>query len=471
MNSQPLHLAENSSIPAADGEQLLACLDAALAHNNFEQAAAAVSSQLQRLLGCELVAIGMLRGRGVRPLGWSGIADAQAGLLLGRKLAAAMDECVDQRSSLRFPPQAGDAPRITLMHEELASAEMGSAILSIPLPARHEAIGCMLLIRSSNTPWSNAEQAEAERIAAILGPVLLLRQRADEPLRRRLQRLPGKLVASLHGPRALTLWLSLLAVAALLLGLGLVPVSDTVRAPARLQGEIERSITAPADSFIQDVLVRPGSKVAEDELLLTLADQDLKSEERRLESELARHRSGQADAFARQDRAAMVGNQAKAAETEAQLDLIRDQLSRTRLKAPFPGIVLRGDLQQQAGAPVKRGDVLLVLSPGNDYRLILQVDERDIARLHPGQSGRVGFLALPGQSFAFQILRITPVARVIEGNNSFEIEAALESEANEHIRPGLEGLAHVQLGQRPLLHIWAERLHSWVSFRLWSLFG
>lgn len=470
MSNPSLPFAAVMPAVAAPSEQVLACLDAALAHDSFEQSASAVCSELQTLLGCELVAIGMIRGRGVRPLGWAGIADAHAGLVLGRKISAAMDECVDQRSTLRYPPAPADPPRITLMHAELASTDLGAAILSMPLPARHEAVGCLLLLRSEKLPWSDSERARAEEIAGLLGPLMLLRQRADEPLRRRLQRVPGRLISMLHGPRALTIWLSVSLALSVLGTAALLPVTDSVRADARLQGEIERSITAPADSFIQDVLVRPGTEVAEGALLLTLADEDLKSEQRRLESELARHRSEQAEAFARQDRSRMVATQAKAEEVSSQLELITDQLARTRLTAPFPGIVIRGDLQQQAGAPVKRGDVLMVLSPLKGYRLILQVDERDIARLSPGQTGQVSFVALPGERFKLQISRITPVAHVIDGNNGFEVEATLESQGG-NIRPGLEGVAHIKLGERALLSIWGQRVADWLSFRLWAVFG
>ncbi|PLK49625.1 efflux RND transporter periplasmic adaptor subunit [Uliginosibacterium sp. TH139] len=469
-NSLPQRPAENPHPSREEGEHLLACLNAALAYSRFEEAAAAVCSELQAVFGCELVALGLLRGRSVRPLGWSGVADAQAALALGRKIGAAMDECVDQRCSLRYPAAAGDPPRITLMHAELASADLGAAILSVPLPARLEAVGCVILLRGEKQPWSDAERSMAEEIAGLLGPVLLLRQQADEPLRRRLLRQPGELLEKLQGPRSLRLWLGLLGVAGCLLAGGLIPVADTVRAEARLQGEIERSITAPADSFIQDVLVRPGSSVAEGELLLTLADQDLKSEQRRLESEHARHRSELAEAFARQDRARMVASQAKVEEVGSQLDLITDQLARTRLTAPFPGVVIRGDLQQQAGAPVKRGDVLLVISPLSAWRLILQVDERDIARLAAGQRGEVSFVALPGERFALRVSRITPVARVVDGRNGFEVEATLEGRS-QAVRPGLEGVAQLHMGRRPLLAIWGSRLADWLSLRLWSVFG
>ena len=51
----------------------------------------------------------------------------------------------------------------------------------------------------------------------------------------------------------------------------------------------------------------------------------------------------------------------------------------------FDGIVIKGDLSQNLGAPVQRGEVLMVLAPNDSFRLILEVDEADIAAVRPGQ--------------------------------------------------------------------------------------
>lgn len=166
----------------------------------------------------------------------------------------------------------------------------------------------------------------------------------------------------------------------------------------------------------------------------------------------------------------MVGSQARVEEIAAQLALVIEKINQTRITAPFPGIVIRGDQQQQAGAPVKRGEVLMVLSPSADFRLVLQIDERDIARISAGQTGRVAFSALPDTSFPLQIQRITPVASVSGGNNSFEVEAGLAGR-NSALRPGLEGVAHIAMGKRPLAMIWGSRALDWLNFQLWILFG
>lgn len=454
---------------SSNGIALLAVLDA-LSQPDFAQAAAAVASVLAKELSCTRVGVGMTRGRSTELVALSGMADTRQELELPRKIAAAMNEAVDQHVSLRYPVTAADAPHITLMQGELASAELGAALLSIPLPYQQTAIGALTLMRGIDRKWSDAELADAEQMAALIGPVLMLKQRAHEPLLTRLRHLPANTLQRLRKPGSSGVKLLALLLAFFLAFAFSLPVNDQVTAHARLEGVIQRSISAPVDSFIQDVLVRPGAQVSEGELLLTLTGQDQRFEQSRLEAELGRFRNEQAEAFARQDRSKMVGSQARVEEIAAQLALVIEKINQTRITAPFPGIVIRGDQQQQAGAPVKRGEVLMVLSPSADFRLVLQIDERDIARISAGQTGRVAFSALPDTSFPLQIQRITPVASISGGNNSFEVEAGLAGR-NSALRPGLEGVAHIAMGKRPLAMIWGSRALDWLNFQLWILFG
>ena len=78
------------------------------------------------------------------------------------------------------------------------------------------------------------------------------------------------------------------------------------------------------------------------------------------------------------------------------LALTEAQLQRARIEALFDGIVIKGDLGQYLGAPVQRGEVLLLLAPNDSFRLILEVDEADIAAIRPGQDGALALAAEPG---------------------------------------------------------------------------
>ncbi len=146
---------------------------------------------------------------------------------------------------------------------------------------------------------------------------------------------------------------------------------------------------------------------------------------------------------------------------------MHDNLLRTRLIAPFGGIVVRGDLSQSMGSPVERGDVLFELAPVEGFRIILEVDERDISEVAVGQRGYLTLSALPGQPLPLLVERITPVATADDGRNFFRVDAKLE-EPTRALRPGMEGVAKIDVGQRRLIWIWTHSLVDWVRLWIWT---
>jgi multidrug efflux pump subunit AcrA (membrane-fusion protein) len=158
---------------------------------------------------------------------------------------------------------------------------------------------------------------------------------------------------------------------------------------------------------------------------------------------------------------------AKLAQAEAQLELFDDQLARTQLVAPFDGIVVKGDLSQSLGTPVKRGELLFELAPLEGYRVILEVDDRDIADVVVGERGRLALSALPGEDMAFAVERITPVSTAEDGRNYFRVEARLE-QPSEALRPGMTGVAKIDAGSRRLAWIWTHRFLDWLRLWTWS---
>jgi multidrug resistance efflux pump len=256
--------------------------------------------------------------------------------------------------------------------------------------------------------------------------------------------------------------------AVVLLGLLFVPVQYRIGAQARIEGSIQRALVAPSDGFLRQVYARPGDTVKANQVLAELGEEDLRLERRKWESELTQHENTASAALARSDRAQFVINQAKADEARAQLDLIEAQVSRARIVAPFDGVVIKGDLTQSLGAPLRRGDVLLTLAPAGQFRLLIEVDERDIASVRVGQPGTVTMGALSDRALTFRIDRVTPVATAREARNFFEVEGKL-GEAPAMLRPGLQGVAKIDAGNRPLAWIWTHRLIDWLRLALWSM--
>ena len=154
-------------------------------------------------------------------------------------------------------------------------------------------------------------------------------------------------------------------------------------------------------------------------------------------------------------------------QAKAQVALIDDQLSRTQVLAPFDGMVVTGDLSQSLGSPVERGQVLFEVAPLELYRIILQVDERDVAEVALGQRGRIVLSGFPNEPLPFTIEKLTPVSTANEGRNYFRVEARLQS-VPERLRPGMEGVGKIEVDRRRLIWIWTHEVVDWVRLKIWQ---
>jgi hypothetical protein len=111
--------------------------------------------------------------------------------------------------------------------------------------------------------------------------------------------------------------------------------------------------------------------------------------------------------------------------------------------------------------------VLFEVAPLDGYRIVLRVDERDIAHVELGQRGELAVTAMPGELFPFTVTSIVPVNVAQEGRNLFRVEARLEGDAGR-LRPGMAGVGKIHVEERKLVWIWTRSLTDWVRLKLWS---
>jgi multidrug efflux pump subunit AcrA (membrane-fusion protein) len=261
-----------------------------------------------------------------------------------------------------------------------------------------------------------------------------------------------------------------LARALLLLLLAAAPLRYRVAARASLEGRVQRALVAAVPGYIAEARARAGDVVRSGDLLARLDDRDLRLEQQKWRSQRAQLEKEYREALAAQDRSrvSILGAQITAAAAE--LGLVEEQLGRTLVAAPFDGVVLQGDLDRRLGSPVELGEVLFELAPLDGYRIIVEVDDRDIAEVAAGQSGRLALSALPGRTLPLRVERITPIASAEQGRNFFRVEAVLEDPSgSEALRPGMEGIAKIEVGRRRLLWIVTHGLLDWLRLRTWSL--
>jgi len=427
----------------------------------------AVATELAARLGCDRVAIGVSKRGGMRLEALSNTTkfDARSGLV--RDLEAAMDEAVDQDALVAHPAVPGDSPRTAMAHEALCRAHGAGLAWTVPLGCRGEATGTMTFERREPGVLDSAKIELCEDFGALLGPILALKRKTRESWLERAKEFVFEKLTRLRGPGHLQFKLGVLGCVAGLLLLSLARGDYRITASATLEGRVQRAIVAGIDGYIIEANARAGDLLQPGQVIARLDDRDLLLEQRNASGKKEQLRNEYRAALYEHDRSRVNFLSAKLEQATAELDLIEAQLERTRLVAPFEGIIVKGDLSQSLGSPVERGEVLFEVAPLDGYRIILEVDQSDIAEPAPRQSGQLALAALPGHVLPFTVERITPVSIAEDGRNYFRVEARLD-EPLPGLRPGMKGVAKIEVDRRRFLWIWTHGLTDWLRLRTWS---
>jgi hypothetical protein len=382
-----------------------------------------------------------------------------------RQVQAAMSEAVELDRMTIWPRPAGDLLAYD-GHEALARAQSLGGIICLPLRHKDRASGVICLEFSGPPPSTETDLARLEAMATAVAPVLEIKRRDGQGLpAHALRSLKGGL-SQIWGPDHAALKLSLLG-GALLAGLFWIWTAPyAIVAQTLVEGQQLRAVSAQFDGFLAASYVRAGDQVSEGQLLAAFDDRDLRLERLQLVSEERRYRIEYELAMSEQNRADMRIAESRRAQAQAQLDLVEARLERAQLLAPFDGIVVAGDLSQQIGAALSTGDVLFEIAPAGAFRLRLDVPEDQIAELSGGETGQAVLASFPGRPIAFEVERILPLSEVVDGQNIFPVEAAPD-DVSVPLRPGLRGVARIDMDERRVIWIWTRKLQSWVRMAVW----
>lgn len=438
-----------------------------LDEERFHASALAAATHLALAFDCDRVSIGLVRRGSAKIVAISHSASFGKQMLLVRKLGAAMDEAIDQRAVVSFPPAGDDVPLATRAHAALVEDAASAQLLTVPMLVRDEFRGAVLFERPADRPFDAAQADILNAVVAALGPVLEERRLNDRWVGFKLVDAGVGVARRLFGPGHAVLKASAAALLLVAAFLSLATAPYDVSAKASLEGMLRRAIVAPLDGFIKSAPVRAGDRVEQGALLAAIDDSDLTLERLRWATERQQRQIEYDRAFAARDRSALATSRAQIDEADAQIKLVDEQLARLQLKAPFPALVIAGDLSQSIGGAVSRGQTLFEVAPLDAYRVNLAVDQSQIGDIEVGQEGQVLFAAVPEQPFAFVVDKITPVAEARDGHTVFRVEGRLTG-APDRLRPGMDGIARIGVDTRLLLWIWARSFLDWVQIATWQ---
>ncbi len=436
------------------------------AQERFAGLAMSLCNEVAARWDCDRVSVGFLKGRYVHLRAMSHTEKFTRKMKVVQDIEAAMEECLDQDVEILCPAPP-DATYVCRASAEVTRHHGSGTVLSLPLRRAGTAQAVLMLERPADQPFT-VEEVEAIRLAADLCmPRLAGLEEQDRWFGARLAMAVRKGAAVAIGPKHT--WIKVAVIAVCGAAAFMVFAKGNYRAEASFVVDpIEKQmVPAPFDGYLQSVAVEPNSEVVGGQTVLaTLETAELRLQLAEAKAEQATYLK-QAAAGTRDFKTAeaMVAR-AQAEKTQARIDLLEYQIEHARIVSPMTGVVVKGDLKRQIGAPVKIGDVLFEVAPLEGLRAELSVPEDQIADVQVGQEGQLATTSFPDVRTSLVVERINPVAEVVEQRNIFKVRVRL-IDRDPRMRPGMEGVAKVDIGPRRYIWIWTRPIINWVRMKLW----
>lgn len=452
----------------------------------FNGACLNLVNELARQLKCTRVSLGWVRGKGIRLIAMSDTEHLKRHSDQVAMLELGMAECVDQQQPLIYPVPDDAEPllrhAVVHAHRRLTQNHQGRYTASLPLRHRDEWIGVITLERLE-TPFDSDLIRFLQLVVDVIAPHLNDRKHSDRFLVGHAWHSVEKTSAYLIGPRH-TAWKL-----AALLGLAVLTFvvfgrwDYRVSAPFVFEAHARRFLPVPYESQLRAVHVEPGDKVVKDQVLAEMDDTELRLQ---LSETTAKLRQAEFEWSknlneAGKDPTKMADakqSEANILQMKAHIELLNYLVSRAQIRAPVDGRVLSGQWKDKVGGVLKQGDQMFEVAPLGDLVALVHVPDSDIDLLmgKPERSliGDLTTRSEPEHRFPIKVDRIVPSAAPVNGVNAFEVRAVLTGSDDPEIaakqdwlRPGMEGLAKIDVGSKPIWWILTHRIVDTVRLWIW----
>ena len=431
-------------------------------HDRFNGVCLALCNLAASSWDAERASLGILAGRDIRLVAMSHTEHLQKKSSLARSLEAVMEESLDQDVEIVHPSTGYDV--IARVTRGFAESSGIASIVSVPIRRMGEPFAVLTLERD-DTPTIGELAALRLLADAVSSPLWMAWRHRRFPGRGLIQSL-REFGAAIVGPRHTWAKLTAIAAAAAIGFFLIVPGTYRVVGTARIEATERRVVPAPFDGYIEDAVARVGDAVEAGSPLGSLDTTDLLLRLGSMRAELDGHtREASLAARERKTAEAQIAS-AQADRVRAEIEFVERQLELADLVAPARGVVITGELQRSIGAPVATGDVLFEVAPLESLRVDTFVREDQISDLPEGSLGSLTLASRPDDRIPIALERIDPVAELRDGRNVFRVRTRLLEQA-DWLRPGMEGVARLDVGKRPYPWIWTRRAVNWVRMRLW----
>nr|WP_218171622.1 HlyD family efflux transporter periplasmic adaptor subunit [Pseudomonas gingeri] len=250
-----------------------------------------------------------------------------------------------------------------------------------------------------------------------------------------------------------------LLVALALLSL-LIPVRQSVLAPAEVVPLAGRVVAAPLDGVVAEFLVKPNQAVKTGDLLVRFESTTLKAQadvaQRTLGVAEAELKANAQRAFADAESSSKIDLLAARVEQKrAERDYAAELLKRSEVRAERDGIAVFADAERWTGKPVQTGERLMEIADPSQAELRIELAVGDAIALEPDAEVALFLDSDPLQRHSARLERVAYEAQsTAAGQLAYRLDAGFTDSPPPRI--GLRGTAKI-FGQRAPLALYLLR--------------
>lgn len=324
--------------------------------------------------------------------------------------------------------------------------------LWIPLPYLDKGRELSLILLK-DTAWSESEKLLLEQLADAYGHAW--------------QSLSRQRKSSKSGPMIKRKGLVIGVALALIM---LIPVRQSVLAPAEVVANKPTILRAPLSGVVDVLEVKPNQPVVKGEVLVSLNGRELLNQRENARQQFAsaeaQYRQAQQMALSDADAKAQLAVLAsRRQQTQSEMKFVESQLARMELKSPRDGIVIFDNATDLLGRSVSVGERIMMVADPGDTQLEIQLPAGDAIALEKGAEVRLFLNVAPNSPQDATLIQIgyraTPDA---ENVMAYRLLADF-NQPESVVRVGLKGTAKIY-GERTVLIAYLLR-KPWSSLRVW----
>lgn len=446
-----------------------ATIQKAASYETFPEFAYSFANSLTTKLGCEQVSLGWVHGHRIKLECVSGVdvlTQGKPGIVL---IEQAMSEALDAGEIVTSRTVQQDGRPEYKLQKEWRQEIDSELTASIPLKHGDKVLAIVSLRDSRKNGLTDEQLKKVEKIATPLLPAMVLLRKADRSVLSHMSDRVHDVYRSSTHVRHLAHCAGAIVFVLLVAWFILGSQTYQVVATCRLEPSESFELSAPFGGTLSECLVRPGDIVKEGDPLLRFDTEELQAMEQSIQSRLQVAELQVRQAIADSDVALAAQARAKVTSLKNELSVAQFKLDQATLYAPCDGVVLKHQVEQRVGSVFALGEPLLAVGSSEHWHARLSVPERTVKHLRPGQTGKIVSTADPRTQMKCQIDRIEIAAQPQSGNNFIHVVTSIDGSSPEWARSGMEGVARIDAGKKPVWWIWTHgAIDSW-RIKTWSM--